>query len=115
MALALWAAASVDGINSVASGSAPDRPDSRTVLTALLGTLAAAFAHSRLWHFSDIARSRMDFRFGCKSSHAADITAMTEFDPNRTYQCVVQGHSVAHAGVVLNRFLDLRWEIIWRK
>jgi hypothetical protein len=28
-----------------------------------------------------MARSRMDFRFGCKSSRAADITAMTEFGP----------------------------------
>jgi hypothetical protein len=42
--------------------------------------------------------------------HQSDVT-----DPNPTYQCIVQGHSVAHAGVVLNRFLDLRWEIIWRK
>src|SRR5262245_2494499 len=25
------------------------------------------------WHFRDIARSRMDFRFGCKSSRVADI------------------------------------------
>jgi hypothetical protein len=33
------------------------------------------------WHFGDIARSRMDFRFWRKSGHAADITAMTEFDP----------------------------------
>jgi hypothetical protein len=30
--------------------------------------------------FCDIARSRMDFRFQWKSGHAADITAMTEFD-----------------------------------
>ena len=37
------------------------------------------------WHLCDIARSRMDFRFRGKSGHAADIGAMSEFDPNRTY------------------------------
>src|SRR5215813_6492077 len=31
-------------------------------------------------HSCDIARSRIDFRFRCKSGHAADITAMTGFD-----------------------------------
>src|SRR5215472_16873892 len=35
----------------------------------------AAIAHSRLWHFCDIARLRMDFRFRWKSGRAADITA----------------------------------------
>src|SRR5262245_37964660 len=34
-------------------------------------------------HFCDIARSQIDFRFRWKSGRAADITAMTEFDPNR--------------------------------
>jgi hypothetical protein len=35
-------------------------------------------------HFCDIAISRMDFRLRWKSGHAANITAMTEFDPERT-------------------------------
>src|SRR5262252_7880738 len=35
----------------------------------------AAIAHSRLWHFCNIARLRMDFRFRWKSGRAADITA----------------------------------------
>src|SRR5262249_7243931 len=43
MALALSAAALVNGINSVASGGAPDRPDSRPVLTGFLGPLARAW------------------------------------------------------------------------
>jgi hypothetical protein len=30
--------------------------------------------------FRDIARSRINFRFWWKSGHAADFTAMTEFD-----------------------------------
>ena len=34
------------------------------------------------WHIRDIPRSRMDFRFRWKSSLAADITSMTEFDPS---------------------------------
>jgi hypothetical protein len=34
-----------------------------------------------LRHLCDIGRSRMDFRFGCKSGRAADVTAMTEFGP----------------------------------
>jgi hypothetical protein len=33
------------------------------------------------WHFCDITRSRADFRFRGKNGHAADITAMTEFEP----------------------------------
>src|SRR5262249_57492858 len=33
----------------------------------------AAIAHSRLWHFCDIAKLRMDFRFRWKSGRAADI------------------------------------------
>ena len=37
-----------------------------------------AAAYDRLWHFCDIARSRIDFRFRWKSGHAADISAMTE-------------------------------------
>jgi hypothetical protein len=32
----------------------------------------------------EMARSRMDFRFRGKSGHAADVAAMTEFDPSRT-------------------------------
>ena len=36
------------------------------------------------WHFCDIARSQIDFRFRSKSGRAADVTAMTEFDPKRT-------------------------------
>src|SRR5262245_10699181 len=32
-------------------------------------------------HFCDIARSQIDFRFRGKSGRAADITAMTEYDP----------------------------------
>jgi hypothetical protein len=32
------------------------------------------------WHFCDIARSRVDFRFRWKSGRAADIAAVTEFD-----------------------------------
>jgi hypothetical protein len=39
--------------------------------------------NDRLWHFRDIARSRIDFRFRGKSGHTADINATTEFDPNR--------------------------------
>src|SRR6266478_6892757 len=31
------------------------------------------------WHFSDIARSRMNFRFRWKSARVADITGTTEF------------------------------------
>src|SRR5262249_53644331 len=44
----------------------------------------AAIAHNRLWHVWDIARSWVDFRFRGKSGRAADITAMTEFDPSAT-------------------------------
>ena len=33
------------------------------------------------WQFCDIARSQIDFRFLWKSGRAADITAMTEYDP----------------------------------
>jgi hypothetical protein len=39
----------------------------------------------RLWHICDIQRSRMDFRFRGKSGRAADITAMTELDPEPTW------------------------------
>jgi hypothetical protein len=38
----------------------------------------------RKWHIRDIARSQIEVRFRCKSGHAADITAMTGFDPERT-------------------------------
>jgi hypothetical protein len=48
MALALSAAASVNGINSVASGSAPDRPDSRTVRDRASRDPAAAFARGNI-------------------------------------------------------------------
>ena len=34
-----------------------------------------------LWHFCDIAISRIDFRFWWKSGHAADVTATAELDP----------------------------------
>jgi hypothetical protein len=36
--------------------------------------LVAATAHGRLWHFGDIARSQIDFRFRGESGHAADVT-----------------------------------------
>jgi hypothetical protein len=36
------------------------------------------------WHIGDIARSQIEVRFQCKSGHAADITAMTGFDPKRS-------------------------------
>jgi hypothetical protein len=36
------------------------------------------------WHISDIARQQVEVRFRCKSGHAADITAMTGFDPDVT-------------------------------
>jgi hypothetical protein len=36
------------------------------------GCLAAS-AHDRYWHFCDMAKSRMDFRFWWKNGHAADI------------------------------------------
>jgi hypothetical protein len=34
------------------------------------------------WHFCDVARPPIDFHFSWKSGRAADITAMTDFDPN---------------------------------
>src|SRR5260370_25551049 len=46
----------------------------------------AATAHDRFWHECDIARSQMDVRFRGKSGRAADITRMTEFDPNRSFE-----------------------------
>ncbi len=42
------------------------------------------------WHFRDIARSRMNFRFRRKSGRAADITGMTESDP-----ACVKTHTIA--------------------
>jgi hypothetical protein len=33
----------------------------------------AAFAHDRLWHLCDIARSRIDVRFRGQTRHQADI------------------------------------------
>ena len=42
----------------------------------------AAPAQVSYWHFGDIARSQIDFRFRWKSGRAADITAISEFDPN---------------------------------
>ena len=36
------------------------------------------------WHIRDIARPQIEVRFRCKSGHAADITAMTGFDPDWT-------------------------------
>ena len=41
-------------------------------------------AYVASWHFCDIARSQIDVRFRRKSSRAADITAMTEFDPEQS-------------------------------
>jgi hypothetical protein len=38
----------------------------------------------RCWHFSDKARSLIDFRFRWKSGRAADIAPVTGFDPSRT-------------------------------
>jgi hypothetical protein len=35
----------------------------------------------RLLALCDIARSRMDFRFGGNTGHAADVTATTDVDP----------------------------------
>jgi hypothetical protein len=43
---------------------------------------AMPFALGRSWHFRDIARSPMDFRFRRKSGRAADITVMTELTPS---------------------------------
>jgi hypothetical protein len=40
----------------------------------------------RSWHKCDIARSRMDVRFRGKNGHAADITGMTESDPERSFE-----------------------------
>jgi hypothetical protein len=40
--------------------------------------------NDRSWHECDIVRSRIDFRFRGKNGHAADITSMTEFDPEQT-------------------------------
>jgi hypothetical protein len=37
-----------------------------------------------MWHFCDIARSRMDVRFRGKSGRAADITGTAEFDPQES-------------------------------
>src|SRR5215470_6472962 len=39
---------------------------------------------SQSWHFCDIARLRMGFRFRWKSGRAADITLTTEFGPKRS-------------------------------
>jgi hypothetical protein len=53
---------------------------------------------SEVWHFCDIARSRMNFRFRRKSGRAADTTGMTEFDPTRSLAaqvcCDAQGGSL---------------------
>jgi hypothetical protein len=38
----------------------------------------------RSWHFCDMVRSRMDFRFRRKSGRAADIAPMAEVDPELT-------------------------------
>src|SRR5262245_37013141 len=38
-------------------------------------------AYVACWHFCDIARSQIDFRFRWKSGRAADIAAMSEFGP----------------------------------
>ena len=43
----------------------------------------AAIAHSRLWHFCDIARSRMDVRFRGLTRTLSRHRRMTECDPNR--------------------------------
>src|SRR5262245_9702291 len=37
------------------------------------------------WHIRDIARSQIEVRFRCKSGRAADITAMTGFDPQPSF------------------------------
>ena len=50
----------------------------------MLGRQSNSVPDFRLWHFCDIARLQIDFRFRWKSDRAADITAMTEFDPKRT-------------------------------
>jgi|SRR5262249_45536479 len=47
-------------------------------------TVFAALPYVCYWHFGDIARSQIDFRFRWKSGRAADITAMTESDPELT-------------------------------
>jgi hypothetical protein len=43
-------------------------------------------ADDRFWHFRDIAMSRTDFRFRCKSNRAAEITALTEFGPEAVFR-----------------------------
>src|SRR5262245_53709727 len=52
-------------------------------LAAVQLPLTRSGANVAYWHFGDIARSQIDFRFPWKSGRAADITAITEFDPNR--------------------------------
>jgi hypothetical protein len=48
-----------------------------------IAELLVALHESGIGHLCDIARSRMEFRFECKSGRAADVTAMTKRDPRR--------------------------------
>jgi hypothetical protein len=57
-------------------------PDS--IVSNLNSTAAPRRLLQQYRHLRDIPRSRMDFRFRWKSGHAADITAMTDFDPKPT-------------------------------
>src|SRR5262245_64643894 len=52
------------------------------------------------WHFCDIPRSRIDFRFPGKSGHAADITGRTGFDPIET---LAAKFAVVHNAAFLGR------------
>jgi len=58
------------------------RPAAFEALPQALAGLACADVC--FWHVCDTARSRMDFRFRCKSSRATDITSKTGFDPFET-------------------------------
>jgi hypothetical protein len=53
------------------------------------------------WHFRDIARSQIDFRFGWKNGHAADIAPRPGFDPNRSFddQVCCSAQERSHATV----------------
>ena len=85
---------------SLADGRPPPRYRSRRAHPRLGQTMAAACSNWDHflddWHVCDIARPRMDFRFGGKSGHATDIAPRTEFDP--MYGPAVQSRGLLRIG-----------------